>query len=229
MPGETIDLFPARKGDGSCMMFIHGGYWRSLDKKDFSFLAPAWVGAGVSLAVVNYDLCPRVGDGRDRAPDAAREPLAVAQRRAVRHGSGPALRLRPFGGRPSDRDADVRALAAARPAPAEGPVEGRPRDQWHLRPAAAARGRLPAAGPASRSGARAAPFARVPADRDARAGDDLRRRRRIERVPAAERAAGRALALGLRRRHRHARQEPFLGGRRPRRSVERRCSRVRAS
>jgi len=60
-PGETIDLFPARKGDGSCMMFIHGGYWRSLDKKDFSFLAPAWVGAGVSLAVVNYDLCPRVG------------------------------------------------------------------------------------------------------------------------------------------------------------------------
>ena len=60
MPGETMDLFPARKGDGSCMMFIHGGYWRSLDKKDFSFLAPAWVDAGVSLAVVNYDLCPKV-------------------------------------------------------------------------------------------------------------------------------------------------------------------------
>ncbi len=60
MPGETIDLFPARKGDGSCMMFIHGGYWRSLDKSDFSFLAPAWVDAGVSLAVVNYDLCPSV-------------------------------------------------------------------------------------------------------------------------------------------------------------------------
>ena len=60
MPGETIDLFPARKGDGSCMMFIHGGYWRALDKNDFSFLAPAWVDAGVSLAVVNYDLCPKV-------------------------------------------------------------------------------------------------------------------------------------------------------------------------
>jgi len=60
MPGETVDLFPARKGDGTCMMFIHGGYWRSLDKQDFSFLAPAWVDAGVSLAVVNYDLCPKV-------------------------------------------------------------------------------------------------------------------------------------------------------------------------
>ena len=60
MPGETVDLFPARKGDGSCLMFIHGGYWRSLDKQDFSFLAPSWVDAGVSLAIVNYDLCPRV-------------------------------------------------------------------------------------------------------------------------------------------------------------------------
>jgi arylformamidase len=60
MPGETIDLFPARKGDGSCLMFIHGGYWRSLDKRDFSWLAPALVDGGISLAVVNYDLCPKV-------------------------------------------------------------------------------------------------------------------------------------------------------------------------
>ncbi|HVL36015.1 MAG TPA: alpha/beta hydrolase [Burkholderiales bacterium] len=60
MPGESLDLFPSRKGDGTCLMFIHGGYWRSLDKSDHSFLAPAWVDAGVSLAVVNYDLCPSV-------------------------------------------------------------------------------------------------------------------------------------------------------------------------
>jgi arylformamidase len=60
MPGESLDLFPARKGDGSCLMFIHGGYWRAFDKKDHSFLAPALVDAGVSLAVVNYDLCPKV-------------------------------------------------------------------------------------------------------------------------------------------------------------------------
>jgi arylformamidase len=59
-PGETLDLFPARNGNGTAMMFIHGGYWRALDKKDFSFLAPAWVDAGVTLAIVNYDLCPRV-------------------------------------------------------------------------------------------------------------------------------------------------------------------------
>ena len=59
-PGETLDIFPARKGDGTCMMFIHGGYWRSLDKGDFSYLAPALVDAGISLVSVNYDLCPQV-------------------------------------------------------------------------------------------------------------------------------------------------------------------------
>ena len=59
-PGETLDIFPARKGDGTALLFIHGGYWRSLDKSDFSFLAPAWVDAGVSLVAVNYELCPRV-------------------------------------------------------------------------------------------------------------------------------------------------------------------------
>ncbi|MGA7983821.1 MAG: alpha/beta hydrolase [Burkholderiales bacterium] len=58
--GEKLDIFPARKGDGSVLMFIHGGYWRSLDKRDFAYLAPAWVDAGVSLVVVNYDLCPQV-------------------------------------------------------------------------------------------------------------------------------------------------------------------------
>jgi arylformamidase len=59
-PAETLDIFPARKGDGSALLFIHGGYWRSLDKRDFSYLAPAWVDAGVSLVVVNYGLCPAV-------------------------------------------------------------------------------------------------------------------------------------------------------------------------
>ena len=58
--GEKLDFFPARKGDGTVLMFIHGGYWRSLDKTDFSYLAPVFVDAGVSLAVVNYDLCPKV-------------------------------------------------------------------------------------------------------------------------------------------------------------------------
>lgn len=63
-PGEKLDIFPARKGDGSAMMFIHGGYWRSMDKRDFSFLAPVLVDAGISLIVVNHDLAPVAGIDR---------------------------------------------------------------------------------------------------------------------------------------------------------------------
>ena len=59
-PGEKIDIFPARKGDGSCMMFIHGGYWRSLDKSMFSWLAASYVPEGLNVALVNYRLCPAV-------------------------------------------------------------------------------------------------------------------------------------------------------------------------
>ncbi|HEX6720303.1 MAG TPA: alpha/beta hydrolase, partial [Burkholderiaceae bacterium] len=42
------------------LVFIHGGYWRSLDKADHSFLAPAFVEAGATVVVPNYALCPAV-------------------------------------------------------------------------------------------------------------------------------------------------------------------------
>jgi len=61
-PLQTLDLFPADGGRGT-LVFIHGGYWRSLDKGDFSWLAPTFVAAGVGVAVLNYRLCPQVGIG----------------------------------------------------------------------------------------------------------------------------------------------------------------------
>src|SRR6266480_6979389 len=42
------------------LLFIHGGYWRALDKDDHSFIAPSFVAEGIGVAVVNYDLCPGV-------------------------------------------------------------------------------------------------------------------------------------------------------------------------
>ncbi len=57
---ERLDLFPAQKEGAPLFVFIHGGYWRSLDKSDFTFVAPALVSAGVSVAVVNYSLAPKV-------------------------------------------------------------------------------------------------------------------------------------------------------------------------
>ena len=47
----------ARKGT---FVFWHGGYWRALDKSDFSFVALPFVAQGHAVAVVNYDLCPDV-------------------------------------------------------------------------------------------------------------------------------------------------------------------------
>ncbi len=58
---EKLDVFPAEGKSEALLVFIHGGYWRSLDKKDFSFLAPALTRRGVTLALPNYGLCPKVG------------------------------------------------------------------------------------------------------------------------------------------------------------------------
>jgi arylformamidase len=42
------------------LVFIHGGYWRSLDKSDHSFVAPPLVRGGACVVVPNYALCPAV-------------------------------------------------------------------------------------------------------------------------------------------------------------------------
>ena len=60
MPGERLDVFASAKAGAPIMVFIHGGYWRSLDKADFSFVAPPFVKAGATVVVPNYDLCPAV-------------------------------------------------------------------------------------------------------------------------------------------------------------------------
>lgn len=57
-PAQCLDLYPAGKHNAPLLVFIHGGYWRSLDKQDFSFLAPAFVQAGVAVAMPNYGLAP---------------------------------------------------------------------------------------------------------------------------------------------------------------------------
>jgi len=58
-PAERVDVFPGAAG-GPILVYFHGGYWRSRDKADFSFVAQAWAPLGVTVVMANYALCPAV-------------------------------------------------------------------------------------------------------------------------------------------------------------------------
>jgi arylformamidase len=60
LPGETLDVFPAARAGSPVFVFIHGGYWRSLDKSDVTFVAPSFVSLGATVVVPDYALCPAV-------------------------------------------------------------------------------------------------------------------------------------------------------------------------
>jgi arylformamidase len=58
---QFIDLFSARRAvTAPLALFIHGGYWRSLDPSLFSHMARGLNAHDVTVAVVGYDLCPEV-------------------------------------------------------------------------------------------------------------------------------------------------------------------------
>ena len=49
--GEAVDTAPLA-------VFIHGGYWRSLNPLMFSHVARGLNARGIAVAVAGYDLCP---------------------------------------------------------------------------------------------------------------------------------------------------------------------------
>ncbi len=87
-PGETLDVFPARASNSPVLVFIHGGYWRALDKSDHSFVAPAFVQAGAMVVVPNYALCPAVNI--EQIVLQTTRAVAWAWRHASRYGGDPA-------------------------------------------------------------------------------------------------------------------------------------------
>ena len=57
---QTIDFFPGGESKAPLALFVHGGWWRSLDPAMFSQVAKGANGNGVAVAVAGYDLCPTV-------------------------------------------------------------------------------------------------------------------------------------------------------------------------
>lgn len=94
-PAQTLDIFPASvpaggagRGRGApVLLFIHGGYWRALDKADHSFIAPPFVAQGACVVVPNYTLCPAV-----RVSDITRQMVAAVAwvwQHIAEHGGDP--------------------------------------------------------------------------------------------------------------------------------------------
>ena len=88
-PGEkeTLDIFPADAPDAPVHLFIHGGYWRAMDKSDYSFIADVFQPAGATTVLVNYDLCPDVT--LDTIVVQTMRAIAWTWRNIARHGGDP--------------------------------------------------------------------------------------------------------------------------------------------
>lgn len=114
-PRETLDLFRAPHAKGT-LVFIHGGYWRAFSKDDFSWLATAFLASSVTVAVLNYPLCPEVALSRiSIAVDTAmnyltQSVLDAAERRRIvvsGHSAGAQLAARYQSSRDRGRRADA--------------------------------------------------------------------------------------------------------------------------
>ena len=61
-PRCVLDIFGAGER-APVLFFIHGGYWRALDKSYVSFIAELYRDAGITVVMPSYDLAPRVRIG----------------------------------------------------------------------------------------------------------------------------------------------------------------------
>ncbi len=84
---ETLDIFPTARPNAPVLVYLHGGYWRALDKSDSSFVAPSFVQAGAMVVVPNYALCPAVSIEHISLQLA--RALAWVYRNAHTHGGDP--------------------------------------------------------------------------------------------------------------------------------------------
>ena len=59
-PRQVLDVFPAAAPGAPVFFYIHGGYWRALEKGVYSEVVEPMVAAGATAVTPSYDLCPQV-------------------------------------------------------------------------------------------------------------------------------------------------------------------------
>ncbi len=84
---DQLDVFPSSRAGAPVLVFIHGGYWRALDKADHSFIAPSFTHEGAMVVVPNYALCPAVTI--EHIALQLTRALAWVWRHAAEHGGDP--------------------------------------------------------------------------------------------------------------------------------------------
>lgn len=63
-PRQRLDIvWPSEDRRAPLALFIHGGYWRSLHPRQYTFIAAQCHARGVAVAFAGYDLCPTVSIG----------------------------------------------------------------------------------------------------------------------------------------------------------------------
>jgi arylformamidase len=84
---EHVDIFPCGKKGAPVLVFVHGGYWKFLSSKEFSFVARGGTARGYHVVVTNYSLCPKVSI--DEITRQTRAAIAWIYRSAESFGGDP--------------------------------------------------------------------------------------------------------------------------------------------
>jgi arylformamidase len=83
-PAETLDVYAAKSSGAPLHVFIHGGAWRLLGKRDSAFAAEAFVNAGAHFVALDFALAPQAALGTMVAQ--VRSAVAWLYRHAHRFG-----------------------------------------------------------------------------------------------------------------------------------------------
>lgn len=78
-PREKYDLFLPEAAPKGLLVFVHGGYWKAMDKEHASHLAAGALARGWAAAIPGYPLCPEA-----RIADIARSVARAVEAAAAR-------------------------------------------------------------------------------------------------------------------------------------------------
>ena len=86
-PNMSLDIFPQPGTSHPIVLFIHGGYWRAMDKDSFAYPAIGLNDAGGVYVSVNYALAPSVT--LDEIVEQCRQAVVWVHQNAEKYGGDP--------------------------------------------------------------------------------------------------------------------------------------------